>query len=89
MTDERMEVTFAGRYLGTAFGWDGDNTVIWYYDFQATESIEIPAGDTLTIDWVEGVIKLVKYNGDDDEQGQEVFNQDLITFLSTVPRATP
>ena len=86
MTEERMNVTFTGRYLGTASDWDGDNTFIWYYDFQSATNIELPPGDSLNIDWEEGIIILEKYETD---VRQEVFSQDLIVFLSTIPRTMP
>lgn len=60
-----MIVSFLGKELGNATGWDGDpGECVWFYEFTPTPTCEIPACKCLQIDEYNGMI-----HAQDDEGG--------------------
>ena len=79
MPEDRIDVIYSGRLLGTASGWDGEpGRAIWFYDFK-------PAGDWLG----EGTLEIDEENGYiglENDNGVMENGQDLPTFLVKFPR---
>ena len=81
---ERITVSVLGRTIGTARGWDGDlGELTCYYDFEPKSGIDLPIGDLYITD-SNGTIGL-----SDEETGEPLNAQDVVTVLSTIPRDKP
>ena len=62
MSAERLDWEVMGRLVGTATGWDQQDTwVMMLYDFVPVEGIPFPTGD-VTFDFERGTVTL--YNDD-------------------------
>lgn len=56
-TDDRIEVKFLGKLLGTASGWDGDPGEHWWvYDFKPNEGCKLCACAQLYFNEIKGVV---------------------------------
>jgi len=81
---KRITVSVLGRTIGTATGWDGDPSG-WtcYYDFEPKSGIDLPIGD-LYLNDNNGTIGL-----SNEETGEPLNAQDVVTVLSAIPRDKP
>lgn len=80
--EDRIEVNFLGRNLGTASGWDGEpGEIIWFYDFIPRDGIKLAQGQ-LVIDTIKGYIGAI----DDEGEFTKESAKDIVEFLGKVPR---
>lgn len=79
---KRMEVKVLGRILGTANGWDGDGSeVFWFDDFKPKEDIPIKPCDSLQVDLING------WMGESDPNDENIIDPiDICQFLANIPR---
>lgn len=72
---ERLEWEVLGRVVGTATGWDQQDTwIMMLYDFEPAEGVELPSGD-VSFDFERGLA--TTYN----DEGEPVETVDLIASL--------
>ena len=81
MTKDRITISFLGRELGTASGWDGEpGECVWFYDFQPKGGVSLPACSCFTIDEDQGVFR----TGDEDDLNPPY---DIVETLRDIPKA--
>lgn len=82
MSEERFDVISCGRTLGTSTGWDGDETIVTYYDFEPNAEAKqagILACDCMNVDTGDGWIEAV------NDKGETIWKHDLIDTLKQLP----
>ena len=76
---ERLEWEIMGRVVGTATGWDQQDTwIMMLYAFEPAEGIALPSGD-VSFDFERGLCIL--YN----DEGEILETADLITAIAHIP----
>lgn len=82
MVDKRYGWKVLGRVIGTVTGWDqADRFIIELHDFKPAKGVSIKKAECLCIDFESGCAIIY------DDNGQEVYNWDLIMALRNLPLA--
>ena len=76
---ERSEFRFIGVVLGTATGWDDLGEGFQLYEFEPTNSVDLPACACLTILYKNGNVQAT------DANSNIIYEEDLIKALRFVP----
>lgn len=78
MNDERKELIIMGVNIGTYTGWDDmDVAVLFFYDFEPREGVNLPAGG-INVDFNTGIVEVYT----DDVEGSVPFN--LLEILKNI-----
>lgn len=79
---QRDEWTVCGRVIGTATGWDQQDTFCFsLYDFRPTKYYTGPVGEALHFDFTRGVIETL------NDDGEITASADLITSIWACQRS--